>query len=263
MEPYWGPIDAMHQFCEAKYATSPYFAEFWNSLSNIPCFIIPGAYGLYRGWGVFDLRLSALWFNMILVGVGSFMFHGTMRFKWELLDEVPMLMLVLSGIWSKDDTHWCTSGRWKTLCHLLGLGISSVGLYMYISRGDYEMFLHTFTLVCLFDSSLTLICCSKSDHPGSHFTRCCLRAYGVTLVLGRIFWETEARLCPAGSGGPLALLHVLWHVLAGLACYFGLLCDCHNRYAVLGVGVSVDDSSRFRWPLVGLLVTRPAADKQS
>ena len=29
----WGPATSVHQFCEPKYATSPYFAEFYNSLS--------------------------------------------------------------------------------------------------------------------------------------------------------------------------------------------------------------------------------------
>lgn len=27
---YWGQATANHQFCEPHYASSPYFAEFWN-----------------------------------------------------------------------------------------------------------------------------------------------------------------------------------------------------------------------------------------
>lgn len=262
VEPYWGPIDAMHQFCEAKYATSPYAAEFWNSLSNIPFFIVPGIYGLNRVYGAHDWRLTLQWLTMILVGVGSLIFHGTMRFKLEMLDEVPMLMLVLSGIWSKDDTHWITRGMWKNMFHSVALGITLVGLYMYISRGAYEIFVHTFTLVVLLDLALAIVCMSKPDHHGSSVCKLCLLISGVTLGLGRVAWETEAHLCVSGAGGILAVLHVLFHLLAGFSCYFGLMADVHNRYDVLGVGAAVDAPGA-RWPLIGMVGgswLRPAAE---
>merc|ERR1712194_737858 len=103
------------------------------------------------------------------------------RFKWEMLDELPMLLLVLCAVISKDDTHWFMSGVWKHLVHLVCFTVCLGGTYLYLSGGNYEFFLHTF-----------------------------------------------------------ALLHVLWHALAGLACYFGILGDIHNRYAALGVGCAVD-----------------------
>lgn len=250
--PYWGPIDAAHQFCEAKYAVSPFVAEFWNAISNVPCFIIPGLYGLYRGRSDQDLRLKLIWAHMALVGLGSLMFHGTMRFKWELLDEVPMVMLVLCGVLSKDDVHWLTRGIWKVLVHSVVVSISVVGLYLYISRGAYEIFLHTFTAVVILDLALTCICTAKPDRHGSWVAQGCILAYIITIGAGRLFWEAEVRFCPAGSGGLLAWLHVLWHVLAGLACYFGALGDAHARFAVLGVGRGVDAPGA-TWPLIWAL----------
>lgn len=92
---YWGEVDAMHQFCEAKYEVSPWLAEFWNATSNIPFFMLPALYCLYRSYGVYDLRVQMIWISMFVVGFGSFMFHGTMRFRWEMWDEVPMFLLVL------------------------------------------------------------------------------------------------------------------------------------------------------------------------
>ncbi|EOD21083.1 hypothetical protein EMIHUDRAFT_255381 [Emiliania huxleyi CCMP1516] len=32
---YWGEPTAVHQFCEPKYASSHYFAEYFNSLSSL------------------------------------------------------------------------------------------------------------------------------------------------------------------------------------------------------------------------------------
>mmetsp|Transcript_39967 Transcript_39967/g.123963 ORF Transcript_39967/g.123963 Transcript_39967/m.123963 type:complete len:274 (-) Transcript_39967:92-913(-) len=246
--PYWGSIDAMHQFCEAKYVVSTHFAEIWNALSNIPTFILPGLFGLYSTWRVHDVRLRMLWLNMFWVGIGSFLFHMTMRFKCEMLDELPMVTLVLSGVFAKDDTHWTTSGFRKLLVHTLFLTVALVGMYLYISRGDYEIFCAVFTSLTVPALGLAFMCCFRQ---GGLACRLHL-ASTVTLSLARVLWELEARLCPPGRGGPLAWLHVLWHLLAGLACYFGILGDVHSRHVALGVGEAVDAPGQ-PWPLVRLL----------
>ena len=44
-KPMWGKIDAAHIFCEPKYATSPYFAEFYNAISSF-VYVIAGGVGL-------------------------------------------------------------------------------------------------------------------------------------------------------------------------------------------------------------------------
>jgi len=250
--PFWGPVDAMHQFCEAKYVATPYVAEFWNAFSNIPLFICPGIFCLYRGRNQFDFRLMFLWANMVIVGIGSFMFHASMRFKWEMFDEVPMLMFILSGLLTKDDTHACMSGRWKIVVHSVCLILATGGMYMYLAMGVYEIFLHTFTILVLIDAAVLFVCTREPDKRGSHVARSLLYAYAVTMVSGKVIWEAEVQFCPPGSGGSLSLLHVLWHFFAGLASYFGGLADVHIRYAALGVGTAVDTPTQ-RWPLVGIV----------
>lgn len=32
--PFWGPIDALVDWCEPNYAVTRYVAEFWNTLSR-------------------------------------------------------------------------------------------------------------------------------------------------------------------------------------------------------------------------------------
>ena len=32
---YWGPVDALHTFCEPKYVTHPKAAEFYNSIGSL------------------------------------------------------------------------------------------------------------------------------------------------------------------------------------------------------------------------------------
>uniref|UniRef100_A0A7S1RC70 Alkaline ceramidase n=1 Tax=Alexandrium catenella TaxID=2925 RepID=A0A7S1RC70_ALECA len=251
-ELFWGPIDAAHQFCEAKYGISPYVAEFWNTFSNIPFFIIPGIYALVRGRDVLDWRLRLVWLGMVTVGCGSFLFHLTMRFKCEMLDEVPMLLLVFAGVLTKDDTHWVTSGSWKVLIHAFCIALCSVGMYMYLSLENYEMFLGTFSAMVVLDLGLSLACASRPDGHGSWAARGCLIVYAVAISSGRLLWEVERNFCVPGKDGVLPWMHVAWHFLAGCACYFSILADMHIRWEALGVGNAIDDPVRM-WPLVGLL----------
>merc|ERR1712079_699333 len=99
------------------------------------------------------------------------------------------------------------------------------------------------------DFLLCLPCCWRPDAHGSHVMKALVLAYVCVMVSGKLFWELEVRYCEAGTGGPLAWLHVLWHVLSGLACYFGILGDAHNRFSAFGVGVAAAAPSE-PWPLM-------------
>jgi len=162
-----------------------------------------------------------------------------------------MFFLVLSAMFSKDDSHWMTSGIYKRLIHLAGFGCATIGMGMYLLKNDYEMFVHSFTIVVLLDLFLSFICTQAPDKHGSHISSGLLMGYAASIGSGRIFWEIERLTCEPGQGGPTALLHVLWHFLAGLAVYFGSLSDAQVRYSAHGLGRAVDDPED-PWPLVWL-----------
>ena len=63
----------------------------------------------YSGYLQFGGRLSSVHHpGMFVVGFGSFMFHGTMRLRWEMWDEVPMFLGDRRG-------HRKLMGPWKRL----------------------------------------------------------------------------------------------------------------------------------------------------
>ena len=89
---YWGSVDANVDWCERNYATTQYCAEFYNALSSLP---IAGfaLFGLIMGrrHARADTRISFAFSLMVLVGLGSFMFHATLRRYAQAMDELPML----------------------------------------------------------------------------------------------------------------------------------------------------------------------------
>lgn len=79
-------------WCESDYFKSEYIAEYWNTLTGI--FLCASSiYAYFKNHG-----FSTLYYSNILlffVGIGTMMFHGTLIYFWQLLDEIPMLLIVI------------------------------------------------------------------------------------------------------------------------------------------------------------------------
>merc|ERR1712066_496543 len=96
---YWSPVTSNIDWCEPNYLLSHYVAEFWNSVSST-ILIITGLYILRKAQ-----RHQMSWpcwlqgFNIVSVGVGSVMFHGTLTHWAQWMDELPMFgaTLVAAG----------------------------------------------------------------------------------------------------------------------------------------------------------------------
>lgn len=102
----WSPHTATIDWCEANYEVTKYIAEFWNTVSNLVMILLP-LYGLYWAWThseyarrhssqsrpLFVVPASIILCNLglVLVGVGSWLFHMTLLYPAQLLDEIPMI----------------------------------------------------------------------------------------------------------------------------------------------------------------------------
>lgn len=210
---FWGPVDAVHQFCEAHYSTTHYLAECYNAISSL--WYIYLAYHLLfsqkqessKAW---ILPALAGWLGMI--GIGSFLFHGTMRRSMQLLDEGPMMGSIATALWWKLGLHPWSRNRavlWRSLMVALNVGI----VLFYVWVGSYELFVHGFTGMACFDAVL-----SYSLKLGKkHLLNQCV----ATILFARIFWEMENMWCDVYPRVWMA--HIVWHGASGLAAYYGVL----------------------------------------
>lgn len=87
-------------WCEEKFKHSPWIAEFWNSMTNIPFVLIGIIYLLKAHHQNLRKRHQLALFFVCIVGIGSFLFHSTMRHDFQLLDEMPMMCMTTTGMWS-------------------------------------------------------------------------------------------------------------------------------------------------------------------
>ena len=76
-------------WCEPKFLYSIYIAEFWNSITSL-VFCLIGIYGYYIHK---DLGLNNTpWFLLIMIGLTSFLFHLTLSFIGQFMDEFSIIL---------------------------------------------------------------------------------------------------------------------------------------------------------------------------
>ena len=95
---YWTDMD--HSFCEASINGLP---EYYNSISSL--FIIMfGIYGMMNKTN--ELFIDILYANLSVVGFGSVGYHWYGNIGWGLLDEIPMILAIYTGIIYADNVHY-------------------------------------------------------------------------------------------------------------------------------------------------------------
>lgn len=79
-------------FCEDEYTVSSYISEFWNTISGT-CLIISGLLYKYNNRFLDNKSFDNMTNILILIGVGTILFHGTLLYIFQLFDELPMILL--------------------------------------------------------------------------------------------------------------------------------------------------------------------------
>jgi len=117
---YWDPVTSTIQWCEEDYYATYYSAEIINTLTNLMFM-----YLAYEGVkscrkNGHDRVFEVAYFGYFLVGFGSFMFHTTLKYPWQLVDELNMiyttcLMAYASLSYSRPPKHQIALGVFLVL----------------------------------------------------------------------------------------------------------------------------------------------------
>jgi hypothetical protein len=81
-------------WCEENYAVNQFVAEFWNTITFFPI-LISAIYWRtsFPRLFIFDKSFHYIFWCLFLVSIGTALFHATLLYKYQLLDELPMLLL--------------------------------------------------------------------------------------------------------------------------------------------------------------------------
>ena len=196
---FWGTPDVSVSFCEDKYVVSNYIAEYYNTMSALSYVIV----GLF----FYKTRLKNLSKIIILLGLGTALLHGTLRFYGQWLDEISMLILSFYII--------------KEV-RLIRLNKRTNDLYLFPLIFNYFIFSRYFCYFFIVFVSLQLYTykiAQKDYRNCDNREYFLIKAYSVVLLFSSICWVLDQLFCEYVGEYQL---HAVWHVGTALSLLLGL-----------------------------------------
>ncbi|RKO92614.1 ceramidase, partial [Blyttiomyces helicus] len=231
-------------WCEENYILSSWLAEAWNASSNIFFQILP-LIGLVSVWKTHaEARFAVAYVALMLTGVGSFLFHGTLLYSAQLLDELPMVFGGCVSVYVQLQMWGTPRHRPLTVALLALYGLSTALIYLYLRAPIF--FQSSFGILTFFQVLLNgvNVAWAAAAYPAHKRTLWGGFAAGVGAFLAAYaLWTLDQKLCPTLQStravlgyplSPLLELHAWWHVLTAFAGYVAVSGAQFARALVLG-----------------------------
>jgi dihydroceramidase len=203
-------------WCEEDYVHSAHVAEWYNTWSSATI-VLAGVLGAMlhppADRSVFHL--------LTVVGVGSVLFHATLTAWAQMLDEIPMLLVVLHLM-----SNICVPLQERErLTRRFGVALSLIMMVTAHWKNvfgtlEFYMFQAFFGLL---STSFALYTGLMWYHADIRLGQEAKRSFGrgATLFLaGFIMWLTEQCFCSYINSHAIPVqLHALWHILSAAGTY--------------------------------------------
>jgi dihydroceramidase len=207
----------------------PYIAEFWNTITNL-IFLFLSGYGMVNIFqSDLERRFLLQYASLFLIGLGSWLFHMTLVFEMQMLDELPMLYCTCVLIYNLLEMHRRNMyGMWLKLF----LVVDAVGLTAAYLRNKNPLFHQVTyglqTTFILIQSIRLTTSLSKATKQQVYTARYVLSRGWMMYIVGFVFWVIDNHYCmelrewrqSMGAGGVMLQFHGWWHVLTGLGSYW-------------------------------------------
>tara|TARA_B100000470_G_scaffold220919_1_gene210192 strand:- start:910 stop:1515 length:606 start_codon:yes stop_codon:yes gene_type:complete len=196
---YWGTPDISVQFCEDKYVVSEYIAEYYNTLTAAAYIII--------GCLFFNTRFKNISVLVMLMGLGTAILHGTLRYYGQWLDEVAMLLLSFFLI-----KYLREREKKETKSYFCGLIVT---LYFIFNKRFHLFVLLFFAMQCYIYKLA-----NKRKAKLNRTKKYIVNIYTTLLLLSMFWWMLDQYFCNYIKSYQL---HAFWHVGTALSLGLGLL----------------------------------------
>ncbi|WCJ33173.1 Alkaline ceramidase [Euphorbia peplus] len=210
---FWGPVTSP-EWCEKNYVYSSYIAEFFNTISNVPCILL-ALIGLINALRQrFEKRFSILHVSNMILSIGSMLYHATLQHMQQQGDETPMVWEMLLYFYILYSPDWHYRSTMPTFLFIYGAGFAVVHAWIRFSMG-FKVHYAILCLLCI--PRMYKYYIYTNDQSAKRLAK----LYVATLSLGTLCWLLDRLLCDKISlwyFNPQG--HALWHVLMGFNSYF-------------------------------------------
>ncbi|KAJ2501328.1 hypothetical protein GGH96_002027 [Coemansia sp. RSA 1972] len=256
--PFWGQATSTIDWCEENYVVCKYIAEFWNTSTNLAFFAL-AIFGMMKVRATQqENRFLFCYIAMLVVGLGSWLFHMTLQYQWQLADELPMVYGTCICIYCALQADVKVGTDVYVALALFGYSAVVTLVYVQIRKPVFHQVAYGLEVaIVLVRSMLHQIEVRKTNARAYselvHMFWLGVGAFGVSFVL----WNIDNIFCnnlralravlPAPLG-PLFQLHAYWHIGTALGCYVSIV---YQQYLRL---VKLDTVDRFRIRRLAMVV---------
>ncbi|XP_078478666.1 alkaline ceramidase 3-like [Lampetra planeri] len=235
---YWGPPTATLDWCEDNYDHSPFVAEFWNTLSNLPMVAGPLLSAPFCARAHVEWRYLLALVGISVVGIGSWFFHMTLLYEMQLLDELPMIytccVFVYCLFLSFEKPNFMNV---PFILTLVAFSCLVTGIYLLLKEPVFHQVMYGMLVCFLVVRGVYIV----------FWVLPCLQTLMfsslASFLLGFILWNLDNNFCPTWrrvrvsmlptSLGAVSQLHAWWHLLSGLGSYLHILFSLSARLLYL------------------------------
>ncbi|KAJ3396522.1 hypothetical protein HDU80_009921 [Chytriomyces hyalinus] len=247
----WGPVTSTLDWCEENYVLTPYVAELWNSTSNVFFLLLAWLAVInLQAVGANEVRnYIAIW-SLIVVAVGSILFHGTLWYSYQMLDELPMIYNACILVFCALQIY--PESRHRKLA--VGLALSAysaavTSIYLAIKNPEFLALSHgtlAVYLIYLLTTQIQRMPKTCPQHASKIHSLWTLHKWGlVSYFCGFVVWSIDNNFCSALRqarelvGTPFGFIfefHVWWHLFAACGGYGVILLVAYMRLLAVGRG---------------------------
>ncbi|KAI0498495.1 hypothetical protein KFK09_019383 [Dendrobium nobile] len=211
---FWGPVTSTIELCEENYAHSSYIAEFYNTVSNIPCILL-ALIGLINALRQrFEKRFSILHISNMILAIGSMVFHATLQHVVQQSDETPMFWEMLLYLYVLYSPDWHYRSTMPTFLFIYAAGFAVAHSLLRMNALFMVQYILVF-LLCI--PRMYKYYIHSKFASAKRIAKLCV----ISLFLGSLCWFVDRIFCKKLSSwyiNPQA--HALWHLFMGLNSYF-------------------------------------------
>lgn len=235
----WGPPTSEVDWCELNHIHTIYVTELFNSGTSLYyVFIAVYAYDKHKEVLAFDsrsVRHQMLLLMLAIVGIGSVLFHGTMQYYMQLLDEIPMIYLILTAAWiltNRKTTEptkggLLIGGVYISACLLLTIVLLTTAQHSTVHNFFRGSGVVTFVVHLIY----TFYCCSlaitevgKTDEKAASYMSSLFIKSFASICIALVCWISDNLFCETLLGLPLPFfvnLHAYgWHIGTAMSVYY-------------------------------------------
>lgn len=222
---YWGKVTSTINWCEEDYVVTRFIAEFCNTTTN-SVFVLLATIAIINSlrYG-YEKRILVIGAGYLLVGIGSWLFHMTLKYEFQLLDELPMIYTTLLMFWAIFDYQLSVRQRAILTLFTIGVGVGVTWYYLVNQNPVFHEVAFGLITVAGLIRSWSLAHTKVTDPTAKADLKYSAILGATTFLSGFALWGVDQVQCSNITvtkhwmGLPWGFvfeLHGWWHILTGI-----------------------------------------------